>query len=194
MRTIERILLLASATVLAAVFTGCVTARSREANAAQGYLDFLRQHPGADLSGPEERLAMEGIKHYLANLSEKTVREKTRVVYAPNAWFNDSLKTKHGAVEIEEDFLKSLKNVDEIKVTYLDEVRSGNEYYVRWIMDIRFKKLNGGRVSRTVGMTHVRFNEAGQVLVHQDFWDSAQGFYQHVPVIGGGIRLIRSMF
>jgi hypothetical protein len=169
-----------------------MTSRSREAGMAQGYLDFLKGHPGADLSGARERQALEGFKHYLSNLSEKTVRERTRVVYAPDAWFNDTLKTKHGAAAIEEDFLKTLKNVDEISVDFTDEVRSGNEYYLRWVMDIRYKQLNRGRVSRTIGMTHVRFNAEGQVILHQDYWDSAQGFFEYVPIIGGGIRLIKS--
>lgn len=179
---------------MAATLAACATSRSRTPGMAQGYLDFLRRHPGADLNAGQEKQSLAAFKDYLANLSEKNVREKTQTVYAPDAWFNDTLKTKIGAAAIEEDFLKTLKNVQAIEVSFTDEVRSGNDYYLRWVMDITFKNLHRGRPTRSIGMTHVRFNEAGQVIVHQDYWDSAQGFFEYVPVIGGGIRLIKSMF
>ena len=39
---------------------------------------------------------------------------------------------------------------------------------------------------------HLRFNDAGQVVLHQDFWDSSQGFFEHVPILGAMIRWVRN--
>ena len=42
-------------------------------------------------------------------------------------------------------------------------------------------------------MTQLRFNSDGLVVLHQDYWDSAGGFYDHLPVVGGLLAWIRSM-
>ena len=57
---------------------------------------------------------------------------------------------------------------------------------------IRFKRLAGGEDTRSVGMTHVRFDSAGKVVLHQDFWDSTGGFFEHVPVLGWMLRRVKN--
>jgi hypothetical protein len=41
-------------------------------------------------------------------------------------------------------------------------------------------------------MSHLRFNNEGKIILHQDYWDSMQGFYQHIPIIGGVLQWIKS--
>jgi hypothetical protein len=41
-------------------------------------------------------------------------------------------------------------------------------------------------------MTMLRFDGEGRVVLHQDFWDPAAGFYEHLPVLGGVLRWIKS--
>jgi hypothetical protein len=41
-------------------------------------------------------------------------------------------------------------------------------------------------------MTLLRFDKQGRVVLHQDFWDSSAGFYEHLPVLGGVMRWIKS--
>ncbi len=159
---------------------------------AAEYLAFIAEPPGADLSGAEEKAAIKRFEDYLAHFSEASIRQNTRRTYAPNAFLNDTLKTVRGSAAIEEYFLKTLANTESMRVEFTDVARSGNEYYFRWIMDIKFRHFAKGQVVRTIGMTHVRFNDEGQVILHQDYWDSAQGFFEYVPVIGGGIRFIKS--
>lgn len=172
--------------------TGCMSPAKN--SAVSDYTSFLEQHPGANLTGEREQQAIESIQNYLANLNPENITANTGKVYAPHAFFNDTLKTERGSNEIRDYFLATSKNVDEIRVYFQDTARSGNDYYLRWIMDVKFKKIQPGKVSRTIGMTHIRFNEQGQVILHQDYWDSATGFYQHIPVLGTGIRTIRSLF
>ena len=68
--------------------------------------------------------------------------------------------------------------------------REGN-YYFRWQMTIRFKRLARGEEQRSIGMTHVRFDPEGKVVLHQDFWDSAAGLFEHVPVLGWMLRRVK---
>ena len=59
-------------------------------------------------------------------------------------------------------------------------------------MDLVFKKIARGEQTTTVGMSHIRFNAKGQVVLHQDFWDSASGLYEHIPVLGSLIRGVKN--
>ncbi len=159
----------------------------------QAYLDFLKERPGANLQGPSEREALARLKDYLSNLNKEHIRENTTSTYSADAYLNDTLKTEIGAAAIEKYFLGTAENADEIRVEIQDVVRSGNDYYLRWVMDVKFKKFHRGKSFRTVGMTHARFNDQGLVILHQDYWDSTTGFFQHVPVLGAGIRYIKSL-
>jgi hypothetical protein len=51
-------------------------------------------------------------------------------------------------------------------------------------MTIRFKRFARAEDKRGVGMTRVRFDSEGKVLLHQDFWDSTGGLFELVPMLG----------
>ncbi len=59
-------------------------------------------------------------------------------------------------------------------------------------MDIRFKNYNQGRIARSVGISHLRFDTEGKIILHKDFWDAAGGLYEYLPVLGGVMRWIKS--
>jgi len=183
--------IISSVAIFLGLLPACVTRTERD-DPVTGYLAFLPDHPGADLRGRQEKKAIEDFKNYLSTFTKESVTRDTQRVYASGAWLNDTLKTVRGSKAIEEYFLGSVANTDAIAVAFTDVARSGNDYYFRWIMDVKFKKFQRGKTIRTIGMTHVRFNRDGQVILHQDYWDSAQGLFEYVPVIGGGIRLIKA--
>jgi hypothetical protein len=61
-------------------------------------------------------------------------------------------------------------------------------------MQAEFTPVRQSVVSDTIGITHLRFNEAGRVILHQDFWDTGLGFYQHIPVLGRVVKSINRRF
>ena len=113
-------------------------------------------------------------------------------VYAPEAFLNDTLKTVRGAQAIEDYFLETARSLVYAKVEFDDTLRaSDGSYYLRWRMRMESKVIKKGEEIRTIGMTHLRFDKEGRVLVHQDYWDSGRGVFEHIPVIGTGIRMVK---
>ncbi len=139
-----------------------------------------------------ERAAIARLKDFLGVMTEESVRAKTQQVYAPDAYLNDTLKTLHGAPAIEAYFLDTMKNSESVTVEFEDVVESGGFYYFRWVMDVKMKQIRKGETIRTIGITHIRFDEQGRVVLHQDYWDSTTGLFEHVPVLGSGIRAIKA--
>ena len=41
-------------------------------------------------------------------------------------------------------------------------------------------------------MTHVRFDDQGRVLFHQDYWDAGSVVYERVPVLGSLVRFVKA--
>ena len=139
-----------------------------------------------------ETAAINRFENFLAHLDDKTASEETEKVYAPDAFLNDTLKTIHGSPDIRDYFIKTAQGLDGMKVVFDDVAVSGQNYYFRWTMDTRMKHLARGQNIRTIGVTLVRFDSEGRVVLHQDFWDSAQGVWDHVPVLGSFIQWIQS--
>jgi len=184
----------------ALLFTGCLallllTFNLSAADPVEDFQQALAQT--SSIQGPPrgsaaEKEAITRFENFLAHLDEQTAREQTAKVYAPEAFLNDTLKTIHGAPAIREYFIKTARGLDSMTVAFDDVAVSSCNYYFRWTMETRMKHLAPGKTIRTIGITMVRFDPEGRVLIHQDFWDSAQGVWDHVPVMGSVIRWIQS--
>jgi hypothetical protein len=147
---------------------------------------------GPPKGSPAEKESIARFENFLGNLDEKTAREETEKVYAPDAFLNDTLKTLHGSPAIRQYFIKTAQGLESMKVTFNDVAVSDRNYYFRWIMETRMKNLAKGKTVRTIGVTMIRFDPEGRVILHQDFWDSAQGVWGHVPLLGTAIRWIQA--
>jgi hypothetical protein len=166
--------------------------RADAVDSFQKALEEASRIQGPAPESPAERQAIARFENFLSHLDEQTAREETEKVYATDAFLNDTLKTIHGSPAIREYFIKTAQGLDGMTVRFNDVARSGGTYYFRWTMDTRMKHLARGKTVRTIGVTLVRFDPQGRVLVHQDYWDSSQGVWEHVPVMGSVIRWIRS--
>lgn len=146
--------------------------------------------PGASPDAAERGL--ENWKALLSNLTVENIRGKAARVYAERTFFNDTLKTLRTSAEIEEYLLETAEMLESGSVEFRDTVRSEDgSYYVRWEMVYRGRKLGGGEPIRTIGMSQLRFDESGRVILHQDFWDASRGIFEHLPLIGTQVRWVK---
>jgi hypothetical protein len=156
------------------------------------YLDTWRrlQAEGAPFparSASESR-AIARFQELLADFKAPGLAERAREVYAAGAWFNDTLKTVRGGEAIGRYLAKTAAALESGTVEFLDVAGSDGDYYLRWQMSLRFTRLDPGKTHRSVGMTHLRFDGEGRVLLHQDFWDSTSGLFEHLPGLGWLLR------
>lgn len=134
---------------------------------------------------------VESFGEVFANLQNDNLTDIVNEVYADSFYFNDTFRTIRDKKNLANYLQETGKTVESIEVTINDIARSDNEVYVRWSMKMQFSVLGKAINSDSVGMTHLRFNDAGEIILHQDFWDGADAFYQHLPVIGMWLRQIR---
>lgn len=158
-------------------------------------MEYLKTLQTLETAGPplveesdEERRAVERFQSLLSDFKAPDFSERILEVYAEEVFFNDTIKTLHRVEDLQEYLTATSEAIDKGTVDFLDVVADNGNYYFRWVMTIRFKRLARGEEKRSVGMTHVRFDAAGRVVLHQDFWDSVGGLFEHVPALGWVLR------
>lgn len=188
-----RVLRLWPALAMALAIAGCATAaRDSEENEVSDYLEALAEigaaGTGVEPGSEAEREAVDGFKALLSDFKAPDFRQRVRQVYAERLYFNDTLKTIRDLDELAEYLGATGENLESGTVEFLDVVADEGNYYFRWRMSLEFKRFDRGEVHHSLGMSHVRFDGDGRVVLHQDFWDSAGGLFEHVPVLGWMIR------
>lgn len=141
-----------------------------------------------DPGSAAEQAALDRFRALLSDFRAPDFRERIREVYAEETYFDDTLKTIRDVAELERYLAASADAVEVGTVEFLDLVAANGDYYFRWEMTLEFKKLAKGETHRSVGMTHIRFDRDGKVVLHKDFWDSTSGLFEHVPGLGWALR------
>lgn len=141
----------------------------------------------------EESAALARFQRFFADFSPQKIAVLLDQTYSDDAWFNDTLKTIRGREAMRHYLAESAEAVQSC-VVEVKEVLSNDQgdYYIRWLMTIRFKRFKKGQDTQTIGISHVRFNPEGKVCFHQDYWDSTAGIFEHIPLLGWMIRKIKA--
>lgn len=147
-----------------------------------------RQIKGPPPGSDAEVLAVERFRLFFSHLQAPEMAERLRAAYADALFFNDTVKTISKREDLANYLLETARATEKVAVEVLDVVRYNEDYYVRWRMEITWKRVKRGQTTTSYGISHLRFDELGQIVLHQDFWDAASGLYEHLPVVGWLIR------
>lgn len=177
--------LLVAAVLLCA---GC-TGKELHVDYTDEYLKALTEIPG---TRARDRAAIESFILAMSDLKHAEAKARLERAYAPELYFNDTVHTYRTRDEVVAYMLRTADNVESIKVDVIDVAAKDNDYYLRWIMTMRFEMAGDAVDSKSVGMTHVRTDENGRVVIHQDFWDGIEGVYQYIPFVGYMIGKVQS--
>jgi hypothetical protein len=152
-----------------------------------------RAHPAAFEPGsPAERTALERFAGFFSSLAPDRVQQQLDATYHPEVFFNDTLKSVRGLDALRHYLIESAEAVESCRVTIEETTRTdAGEYLIRWRMMICFKRFRRGVDTWSIGISHLRFAADGRVVYHQDYWNAAEGLYQHLPLIGAAIRWVQ---
>lgn len=181
---------------MACLLAAACASRGAPEDATMEYLETWRGLRAQGVPFPagsdSERQALESFGRLFEDLKAPDLDERVRAVYAEDAWFNDTLKTVEGVDGLARYLGHTADALESGRAEILDVASSNGDYYVRWEMTLRFAKIARGETHRSVGVSHLRFDEEGKVVLHQDFWDSTSGLFEHVPGLGWLLRQAKS--
>ncbi len=150
----------------------------------------LQQHPGvpATVDAAAPFIAL------FSDFAQVGAADAVAAVYAEELYFSDTLTLITRREDLLAYFQRLHTSEARVAVDIASVLVQENDLYVRWRMQTQFRVAGRQRQSDSVGVTLLRFNEQGQVVVQQDFWDSTEGFYRHLPVVGGLLNWIGGQF
>ncbi len=190
MKTITTIKLLAGTVLIGALTVGCL-ARSEvmDSTTVSEYEQAIKR-----FSGDEHHIdqGLERFKDAFADLTAEDRAQRFEALYAPQLYFNDTLHVFHTRDEVVSYMTRTGGSLDESRVDIEHVIRDGGDVYVRWTMEFRTRAAGRDIHSHSIGMTHLRFDTEGRVVLHQDFWDSGHALYAHLPFVGFAVRQAHS--
>lgn len=174
--------------VLVTVVAGC--SNSTPPNYSDAYHRALLATPAS----PPPSDAAQRFAQLYEHIDLPGYEQRTRAFYAPQLYFNDTLTTLGSADQMVEHLGRLHDGGSRIDVEIDDVLTNGTDLFVRWTMDASFSALGRARTSRTIGISQLRFDADGRVVLQQDFWDPVEGLYRFVPLLGGAIESVRRRF
>ena len=111
-------------------------------------------------------------------------------IYAPDARFKDPFNEVRGIVPITAIFRHMYEQVDAPRFAVGTRVLQGDDAFLVWDFTFRMKRFSRERQCIR-GSTHIRFDDAGAVVMHRDYWDAAEELYQKLPLVGALMRWLK---
>ena len=110
-------------------------------------------------------------------------------LYSHDVVFQDPFRRLSGLPSLTEYFAELYRHVELSSFVFEDEVVQGNSAMLTWTMSLKHPRLNGGDVVTVPGSTHIRFRD--KVTYHRDYFDGGAMLYEHLPLIGLVVRMIK---
>ena len=151
---------------------------------------YLRLAPPGTFAPVKDSERLQPFVRLFSDLSKPAVGLRSRRSMQ-NSFTSMTPSTPSRSEQIRNYFMSMAEHAT-TEVTALDYSEHGNDVWLRWTMRTRFSVLWRDLDITTLGVTHLRFNAAGLIELHQDYWDGVEGFYAHLPVVGRLITHIRS--
>jgi len=138
--------------------------------------------------GPLRRLVV-----YYETLTPETVA-KLGEVYAAGASFRDPFNDVRGIAEIRRVLMHMFADLTEARFVIREAVSEGDQAFLVWDFTFRVRRWQP-EVERNIhGASHVRFDAAGKVDYHRDYWDAGAELYEKLPFFGALVRWVRRKF
>jgi hypothetical protein len=110
-------------------------------------------------------------------------------LYSHDVVFQDPFRRLSGLPALTEYFAELYRHVELSSFVFEDEVVQGNSAVLTWTMSLKHPRLKGGDVVTVPGSTHIRFRD--KVTYHRDYFDGGAMLYEHLPLIGLVVRMIK---
>ena len=110
--------------------------------------------------------------------------------YAPDATFKDPFQLVQGRESIIHIFEKMFTQLNNPTFKVISAMHQGLEASLLWEFNFCFKRWDKSPQSLK-GVSWLKFNEAGLITSHIDYWDPAEGIYEKLPLIGSLMRFLK---
>ena len=139
----------------------------------------------------EETAMLDRVRDLFENYTRANLEANVSKVYAEDVYFRDAFKQFSDPEAIRDYLVEGLEPLEQIEFRLRHIARADGEFYIDWLMRLDFKKTPSGSWEESIGMTHMRFNNEGRVILHQDYWDPTDIVYRRIPIARSLIAYVK---
>ena len=133
---------------------------------------------------------LDALVSFFENISPQSIAEFPRY-YADDAYFKDPFNEVRGVPAIERIFAHMFDQVDEPHFSISERLVDQHGALLVWSFSFWPRGWRCRQAQVVRGVTHLKFDAAGRVAWHRDYWDAAEELYAKLPVIGGLMRWLQ---
>ncbi|MBK8455381.1 MAG: nuclear transport factor 2 family protein [Thiofilum sp.] len=115
--------------------------------------------------------------------------ERLADIYAPDIHFQDPLHQIQGLEALQNYFAQLYTHLRSCHFVIKDVCHQEQQAFITWNMTFIHPRLQGGKEITVEGASHLRFEE--KITFHRDYTDLGQMLYEHIPVLGSVIQLLK---
>jgi steroid delta-isomerase len=113
------------------------------------------------------------------------------VIYAADAYFRDPFNEVRGFPAIEPIFDEMFVHLADCRFEFLDALSDEGGALLTWNMHFRIRRYRPDTPQVIHGASHLKFDAAGRITHHRDYWDAADELYAKLPLIGPVMRYLK---
>lgn len=117
--------------------------------------------------------------------------ELLETIYHPSVTFVDPAHEIRGLSELTRYFTELYSEVGQIGFLFRHPLRQGDSAYVQWQMNFTHRRLAGGKTITVNGASFLQFGDDDLVFMHRDYFDLGALLYEHLPLLGRAVLLIK---
>lgn len=112
-------------------------------------------------------------------------------IYTDDVHFIDPITDIQGVDALKKHFISTGQGLIECQFNFISDMLIGNKATLEWGMTYAHPKLASGKPLYLAGCSVIAFNDEQRIYYHRDYYDMGEMVYEHVFILGGGIRLIK---
>ena len=137
-------------------------------------------------------MSLDALIEFFHGLSPESVARFPEF-YCADACFKDPFNEVRGVAAIQRIFAHMYEQTGEPRFAVSEKVVDDRSAMLIWTFSFRAARWGGGRTQFIRGVSHLKFDAAGKVSYHRDYWDAAEELYMKVPVLGVLMRGLRRL-
>ncbi len=130
--------------------------------------------------------ALIAFKSYFENL-ESADTAALNDIYSSGIHFQDPIHEIRGLERLSSYFEKLNANLASGGFRFTSEDVAGSKVFLGW--DLELKLRRPAKVVRASGLSVLVLED--KIISHRDYFDAGELFYEHIPVLGGLIRVLK---
>lgn len=132
----------------------------------------------------------ERLVHFFETLSPEQVAHMGEF-YAVDVYFKDPFNEVQTLAQVKQIFSHMYVALDKPRFVVTSQVAEAGQCFLTWDFEFYFKKQQPTVMQTIRGSSHLKFNEAGLVSYHRDYWDAAEELYEKLPLLGSLMRWLK---